>query len=97
MEFSTLDELMAVFGPYDANVSLIERALDVSINARDKQVEVRGEAEARRAAAKTLKTPAKDGSGRGNRQRLGCQPGHRDDSQRPDRRGSWLPRAMPWP
>ena len=47
---------MAVFGPYDANVSLIERALDVSINARDKQVEVRGEAEARRAAAKTLKT-----------------------------------------
>ena len=56
VEFSTLDELMAVFGPYDANVSLIERALDVSINARDKQVEVRGEAEARRAAAKTLKT-----------------------------------------
>ena len=30
VEFSTLDELMAVFGPYDANVSLIERALDVS-------------------------------------------------------------------
>ena len=56
VEFSTLDELMAVFGPYDANVRLIERALDVSINARDKQVEVRGEAEARRAAAKTLKT-----------------------------------------
>lgn len=55
VEFATLDQLMAVFGPYDANVSLIERALDVKINARDKQVEVRGAADNRKAAASTLR------------------------------------------
>ncbi len=34
MEFFHPDELMAVFGPTDANVSLIDA--DVSITARDK-------------------------------------------------------------
>lgn len=54
--FATIDQLMTVFGPYDANVSLIERALDVKINARDKQVEVRGEKPAVNAAVKALQT-----------------------------------------
>ena len=54
--FATIDQLMTVFGPYDANVSLIERALDVKINARDKQVEVRGEKPSVNAAVKALQT-----------------------------------------
>ena len=40
-----MDQQMAVFGAQDANLKILERALPVSINLRDGQVDVRGETE----------------------------------------------------
>ncbi|MFR6345043.1 MAG: hypothetical protein ACLUO4_09685 [Christensenellales bacterium] len=64
--FATIDQLMTVFGPYDANVSLIERALDVKINARDKQV---SGGESHVNAAVSAANPTAHGPARGRHQR----------------------------
>ena len=57
VEFDDISQQQGVFGAYDANVKLIEKALEVSIHLRNGSVEVKGETEEQvRVASETLET-----------------------------------------
>lgn len=56
VEFDSIDQMTQIFGPYDANIKLIEKILPVTITGQGDCVKVTGEDEVAQKAAKTLET-----------------------------------------
>ena len=57
VQFDDIVQMMSIFGPCDENVKAIEQSLDVTVNSRDSNVEVRGETdEAVHVAIETIET-----------------------------------------
>ena len=56
VEFDTMDQMTRVFGPFDANIKQIEKALPVTITGQGSSVKVSGEDAPARKAADTLET-----------------------------------------
>ncbi len=56
VEFENMDQMTQVFGPFDRNIKLIEKALPVTITGQGDHVKVTGEDVMAQKAARTLET-----------------------------------------
>ena len=54
VEFENMDQMTQVFGPFDRNIKLIEKALPVTITGQGDHVKVTGEDVMAQKAARTL-------------------------------------------